>query len=224
MATTDNGWLARRDLPLRPLVVEGVAFVPGIVDDDAVAAVLGYVAEQFHRRVEPLRNPGCWGFSYRENRNNPNALSRHSGGIAIDANAPAHPNGVPTARTFTQTQIAEVHRILAEVDHVVRWGGDYTGTPDAMHFEINADRTAVQAVAARLEDDMANADEVLAAVEKLTKRVDRMGKNTAARDRRIRDMLLSRIDQYGEKGATAAQLKRLRADVALALADEDTEG
>ncbi|MBB3041232.1 hypothetical protein [Nocardioides soli] len=73
------------------------------------------------------------------------------------------------------------------------------------------------------EDDMANADEVLAAVEKLTKRVDRMGKNTAARDRRIRDMLLSRIDQYGEKGATAAQLKRLRADVALALADEDNE-
>lgn len=154
MATTDNGWPARRDLPLRSLVVDGVAFVPGIVDDDAVAAVLGYVAEQFHQRVEPLRNPGCWGFSYRENRNKPNALSRHSGGIAIDANAPAHPNGVPTARTFTPAQIAEVHRILAEVDHVVRWGGDYSGVPDAMHFEINADRTAVQAVAARLEADM----------------------------------------------------------------------
>lgn len=159
MPTTDNGWPASPSLPLRPLVVAGVSFVPGIRDHDDVHTVLGYVATQFHKRVEPLRNPGCWGFAYRDNRNSPNSLSRHSGGIAIDANAPAHPNGVPTARTFTPAQIAEVHRILSEVDGIVRWGGDYRGTPDAMHFEIDVppNSAALARVAARLrtqEDDM----------------------------------------------------------------------
>lgn len=158
MPTTDNGWPASPALRLRPLVVNGVSFVPGIVDDDAVAAVLGYVVEQYAARVEPLVSPGCWGFNYRANANSPTSLSRHSGGIAVDVNAPAHPNGVPTSRTLTAKQIAEVHTILAEVDHVVRWGGDYTGTPDSMHFEINADRAAVARVATRLnqEADMLN--------------------------------------------------------------------
>lgn len=150
MATSQNGWAASSTLPRRKLVVEGVEFVGGIVDNDDVATVLGYVAEQFHERVEPLHNPGCWGFYYRANRNDPTSLSNHSSGTAIDINAPKHPNGVATAQTFTRDQIAEVHRILAEVGGVVRWGGDYTRTVDAMHFEINAGAAAVARAAARL--------------------------------------------------------------------------
>lgn len=160
MPTTDNGWPASPDLPLRRLAVNGVAFVPGIVDNDDVAVVLGYVADQFDQRVEPLVAGWCWGFAYRENRNNPDALSRHSGGIAIDVNAPAHPNGVPTRATFTAPQIAEVHAILAEVDHIVRWGGDYTGTPDAMHFEIDGSPTEVAQVATRLKEDEVTPDQI----------------------------------------------------------------
>lgn len=150
MATSQNGWRAAPDLKRRDLIVAGVPFVGGIVDDNDVATVLGYVAEQFHKRVEPLHNPGCWGFYYRANRNDPTSLSNHSSGTAIDVNAPRHPNGVAAARTFTKEQIAEVHKILAEVDHVVRWGGDYTKTVDAMHFEINASKAKVAEVAARL--------------------------------------------------------------------------
>jgi hypothetical protein len=152
MPTSQNGWSASPNLQLRPLVVGGCAFVPGIRDDDVVHTVLEYVLTQFHERVERLVNPGCWGFSYRENRNDPNSLSNHSSATAVDANAPQHPNGVPTARTFSAAQIAEVHKILAEVGHVVRWGGDYTGTPDAMHFEINANREAVARVAATIRE------------------------------------------------------------------------
>jgi hypothetical protein len=150
MPRSQNGWAASPDLKRRKLVVSGVEFVGGIVDNDNVATVLGYVAEQFYERVEPLHNPGCWGFYYRANRNDPNSLSNHSSGTAIDINAPKHPNGVPTSRTYSRAQIAEVHKILGEVNHVVRWGGDYTRTVDAMHFEINASPAAVAKVAAGL--------------------------------------------------------------------------
>lgn len=154
MPTSQNGWSASRDLALRQLRINGTTIVPGIRDDDDVATVLGYVLQQFNDRVEPLRNPGCWGFSYRENRNDPTSLSNHASGTAVDVNAPAHPNGVPTQRTFTVDQVVEVHRILIEVKSAVRWGGDYHGTPDAMHFEINTDPATLRAVADGLRDDM----------------------------------------------------------------------
>lgn len=186
MATTDNGYPAAKDLPLRALVVSGIAFAPGIADNDDVETVLRYCMEQYVARVEPLKAPGCWGFAYRENRNDPNSLSRHSGGIAIDANAPAHPNGVPTANTFTAAQIAECHAILAEVDHAVRWGGDYRTTPDAMHWEIDTDPAHLHEVAEHIRehDDMnATQDERLKAVESdvvtVKQAVDRLEDTTA---------------------------------------------
>ena len=174
MPTSQNRWVAAPDLKRRKLVVAGVEFVGGIVDNDDVATVLGYVAEQFNKRVEPLRSPGCWGFYYRANRNDPNSLSNHSSGTAIDVNAPAHPNGVATARTFSRRQIAEVHKILAEVDHVVRWGGDYTKTVDAMHFEINANAASVAQIAARLRKPPAKVrrPEVVAALNALRRMRD----------------------------------------------------
>lgn len=137
MSTSQNGWSASPTLKLRPLVVNGVGFLPGIRDDDDVAYMLGYFAEQYAKRVEPLKNPGCWGFSYRADRNQSSDLSNHASGTAIDLNAPKHPNGVATSRTFTDAQIATVHRILAECHGALRWGGDYTHTVDAMHVEVN---------------------------------------------------------------------------------------
>lgn len=159
MARSQNGWPASPVLRTRPLVVAGESFSPGVLVDDDVYEVLRYVAEQLHARVEPIVRAGWhqaddWGFYFRPNANDPDELSNHSSATAFDYNATRHPNGVPTRQTFTAAQIAEVHKILDEVDHVVRWGGDYTGTPDAMHFEINADRAAVAAVAARLRGDI----------------------------------------------------------------------
>lgn len=166
MPTSQNGWSASTTLATRKLVVNGVEFLGGIRDNDDVETVLDYVLEQFDQRVEPLKNPGCWGGNYRANRNDPTSLSNHASWTAVDANAPAHPNGVPTSRTFTVTQVAEVHKILAEVDHAIRWGGDYTGTPDAMHFEVNCDAATLHAVAERLRDDMPYTKDELTAIVK----------------------------------------------------------
>jgi hypothetical protein len=153
VTTSQNGWTASPHLDLRALVVNGVAFVPGIRDDDDVAFVLGYFAEQYAKRVEPLRNPGCWGWSYRADRNQATDLSNHASGTAIDLNAPAHPNGVATAKTFTTAQIAEVHKILAECKGALRWGGDYTHTVDAMHVEVNVSPARLAQAVAEMKVD-----------------------------------------------------------------------
>lgn len=212
---SQNGWSAAPDLKLRPLVIAGEAFSPGIRDDDDVATVLGYVAQQMHERVEPLvrddwHQADDWGFSFRENRNDPNALSNHSSATALDYNATRHPNGVPTYRTFTAEQIREIHQILAEVDHTVRWGGDYSGTPDAMHFEINTDAATLRITADRLrgdDSDMAQHTDQLnrieaaalaavSAAEKTKQRVDKMGANLA-KDRANDKALLRALREVG---------------------------
>lgn len=175
-----NGWSASRNPKdfggLEPLVVAGEPFSPGVRKGD-VATVLRYVAEQMHLRVEPVYAPGFhaaddWGYSYRPNVNNPRVLSCHSSATAIDYNATRHPNG--KRGTFSNAQVAQIRAILGEVEKSVRWGGDFKGTPDEMHFEIIANASTLARVAARLngykpspapippelEDELPSVDEV----------------------------------------------------------------
>lgn len=149
MPSSYNGWTASRDrkaIGVVPFKVAGIDF-PGGVKGGDVATVLGYVAEQFHRRVERLVSPGCWGYNYRQNRN-ANNLSCHASGTAIDLNAPKHPNG--QFPTFTPKQVTAMREILAEVDHAVRWGYDFTGTKDPMHVEIVVNAATLAKVAAKI--------------------------------------------------------------------------
>jgi hypothetical protein len=138
MAVSGNGWPVDpnpANLGIETMTINGVGFP---VRGGEVRQLLEYVATQVSNRVERANATyGCWGYSYRMNVNSPGSWSNHASGTAIDYNATRHPNGVPTAATFTQAQIDEIHKILAEVNGAVRWGGDYSGTPDAMHFEIN---------------------------------------------------------------------------------------
>jgi len=147
VATCQNGWPASPNKEgIVPLSVAGVSF-PGGVRGGDVEAVLRYVAEQWHARVEPLRAGWCWGWAYRAVRAGTD-LSNHAGGYALDLNAPDHPLG--KAGTFSGAQVAAIRAICAEVGNVVRWGGDYSGRKDEMHVEIVGSQAAVAAVAARL--------------------------------------------------------------------------
>lgn len=158
--TSYNGWPAdtqRARINVEPFIAAGVDF-PGGVRRGDVATVLRYVAEQFNTHVEPLVNPGCWGYSFRLNRNAHN-LSCHASGTAIDCNAPQHPNGIEASHNFSRAQIDAVHKILAsidELDEVVHWGGDWHAPalrPDPMHFEIHDhDLDKLSRVAKRIRD------------------------------------------------------------------------
>ena len=114
-----------------------------------VSTILRYVANRFDREVENLRSGWCWGWAYRRIRNG-SQYSNHASGTAIDVNAPEHPLGV--AGTFSAAQVRKIRAILAACDGVVRWGGNYSGRKDEMHFEINKrpGDPAVRRLAAKL--------------------------------------------------------------------------
>lgn len=160
--TSYNGWPASKDpatIDVVPLTVDGVAFVGGVRKGD-VETVLTYVIKQFHHRVQALQDPGCWGWFFKPDANDPSLLSCHSSGTAVDANAPKHPNGVEATKNFTAKQIAEIHTILAEVPELaetVHWGGDWhypSLVPDPMHWEIHDHDTAQLArVATRIKEN-----------------------------------------------------------------------
>jgi peptidoglycan hydrolase-like protein with peptidoglycan-binding domain len=113
-----------------------------------VAQVLGYVAAQFHARVEALVKGWQWGYEYRDDVNSPGTLSCHASGTAVDLNAPLHGNG--QAGTFKQEQVVLVRRILHEAGDVVAWGHDFRPTIDSMHFEISGNSVQVHQAAASL--------------------------------------------------------------------------
>lgn len=149
--TSYNGWPASPDphsIGVDPnFAPAGVPF-PGGVKSGDVALVLGFVANRIHLTVERLVKGWCWGYDYRQNRNDPSTLSCHASATSIDVNAPEHGNGV--RNTFTPAQVVQIRRIIVEAGSVVAWGHDWTHTVDEMHFEIHGTPLQVKAAAARL--------------------------------------------------------------------------
>jgi uncharacterized protein YukE len=147
---SQNGW------PVNP--PRGARTIPGTnvrvnVADGPAGDVLMHVLGQVNSRVEgvelngPAGEHDDWGYAERNVRGS-QAISNHASATAVDINATRHVLGAQG--TFTPAQTAEIHRILGEVDNVVRWGGDYTGRRDEMHFEIIGSQEEVAAVAQRL--------------------------------------------------------------------------
>ncbi|MGH3942617.1 MAG: peptidoglycan-binding protein [Pseudonocardiaceae bacterium] len=150
MPRSQNGWPANDRSLVASRRVPGTG-VHLTVRTDVVGELLLYLAAQFDRRVEDIDNArgalDDWGYAERPIRGG-TVLSNHASGTAIDLNAPRHPLGATA--TFSPAQVREIREILTECGGVVRWGGDYTGRKDEMHFEINAGSSAVAAAAARL--------------------------------------------------------------------------
>ena len=144
MSASQNGWRAND----RSLIVS--ISVPGgklAVRKGDVAVIMQYIAEQFHSTVEPLKWPGNWGYAERKIRGG-SSLSNHASGTAIDLNAPRHYLGA--VGTFTSSQVRAIRKILSACEGTIRWGGDYRGRKDEMHFEINAGTAKVARVAKKL--------------------------------------------------------------------------
>jgi D-alanyl-D-alanine carboxypeptidase-like protein len=154
MPVSQNGWPVNPPRTARTVPGSSVQLV---VADGPAGDVLMYVAEQFDRRVEDIDlrsskgEADDWGWADRPIVGS-NQTSNHASATAIDLNATRHPLGV--AGTFSAAQVDAIHAILAEVGHVVRWGGDYTGRKDEMHFEINANHQRVAEVAAAVAEEI----------------------------------------------------------------------
>jgi len=75
---------------------------------------------------------GTWGYAFRTIRGITTTLSNHASGTAIDINAPKHPLGA--RNTVQADKVAAMRAKAAELG--LRWGGDYKGRADEMHFEV----------------------------------------------------------------------------------------
>lgn len=140
---SQNGWSAyTSSAGLVPL-----SWITGRVRPGDVHAIFDYLCRRFNAEVEPIIQGHSWGWAYRPIRG-ATTTSNHASATAIDINAPAHPLG--KRNTFTAAQVRAIRAILADLDGVIRWGGDYAGRADEMHFEVNADAARVAAVAAKI--------------------------------------------------------------------------
>ena len=147
---SQNGWPVNP--PRSAHTIPGTNVRVNVADGDA-GDVLMHVLGQVNSRVEgvelngPAGEHDDWGYADRNVRGS-QAVSNHASATAVDINATRHVLGAQG--TFTQDQTTEIHSILGEVDNVVRWGGDYTGRRDEMHFEIVGTQEEVARVAERL--------------------------------------------------------------------------
>lgn len=146
-ARSQNGWSANDRSVIASYQVPGGKLAIRAGD---VSVVLIWVAQRFHQTVEPLVWPGNWGYAERPIRGSSTTLSNHSSGTAIDLNAPRHPLG--RVGTFRVDQVRAIRQILAYCEGTVRWGGDYSGRKDEMHFEVNAGADAVRRIADKIRN------------------------------------------------------------------------
>lgn len=112
------------------------------------------LASRFDKRIEDIDDNyfgelDDWGHAWRAVRGY-STMSRHAYGLAEDLNATDHPLGAD--HTFSPADVKAIHQLLERYDGCIRWGGDYSGRKDAMHFEIDASLAQCERVARRLAD------------------------------------------------------------------------
>ena len=101
---------------------------------ESVGPLLAGFAAEFHELIEPI-DEGVfddWAYAFRMVRGTTDRLSCHSSGTAIDLNATKHPLG--KVGTFPAEKVLMI-RALAK-KYGLKWGGDYKGRADEMHFEV----------------------------------------------------------------------------------------
>jgi len=142
MSVSQNGW------PAPPAHLEPLSWITGSVAAGDVHTVFNYLCQRFNAEVEKINKAWSWGYSYRDIIGS-STLSNHASGTAIDLNAPAHVLGV--TGSFSAKQNAAIQKILKDLEGTVRWGGNYKGRKDEMHFGIITNSTTLRGIAQRIK-------------------------------------------------------------------------
>ena len=111
---------------------------------ESVGPLLAAFAAEFHELIEPI-DEGIyddWAYAFRMVRGLTDRLSCHSSGTAIDLNATKHPLG--KVGTFPAEKVPMI-RALAK-KYGLKWGGDYKGRADEMHFEVEVNAVKAKAL------------------------------------------------------------------------------
>jgi hypothetical protein len=149
LVRSQNGYEANN--PKLLVVIRPVPQRAFRVRQGPVAVVFDYLIREYHHRVERI-DVGLlddWSYAERPIRGGVQ-LSNHASGTAVDLNAERHPLGTDPHRQFSAAQLAQIDRILDELHGTVRYGGNYSGRLDPMHFEIVKPERLVAEVADQL--------------------------------------------------------------------------
>jgi hypothetical protein len=147
---SSNGWLASKDaaeLHIVSVPIEGTKIKVRCAK--AVAPLIAGFCKEFNDLIEPIDGGALddWGYCFRNVRGSTDKLSNHSSGTAIDLNATKHPLG--KIGTFPPEKVPMI-RALAK-KYGLKWGGDYKGRADEMHFEIELGEAKVAALIGSLK-------------------------------------------------------------------------
>lgn len=147
-ARSQNGWSANDRSVVASFTIPGSTRKIALRKGDCSVVLLD-IAGWVHANICRIDTGQLddWGYAERTIRGNSTTLSNHASGTAIDLDALRHPLGV---RGSWGQQAAAIRARLKLYEGALRWGEDYTGRPDGMHFEINAGPDLVARIAQKI--------------------------------------------------------------------------
>ncbi|MGP5651735.1 MULTISPECIES: M15 family metallopeptidase [Glutamicibacter] len=145
MALTRLGWDVLTSGSSNRLT--NLKWITGKVRAGDAHTILNELGRRFNAEVETIRKDWSWGYAYRNVRG-ASMHSEHAAGTAVDFNAPLH--GLGGVNTFSGAEEKAIKRILKDLDNSVRWGGNYGGRKDEMHFELQGGVKHLARVAKRI--------------------------------------------------------------------------
>lgn len=155
MATSQNGWPAISSSNSETI---HRWLIPGterhfVLRYGSAGFLLAYFILWYHEKVQALNERGSvwdeWAWAWRPVRGGAD-LSNHASGTAVDLNATKYPLGTTLMSLVRKTAIRA--RLALVMRGTIRWGGDYEGRKDEMHFEIDKPLATCEKVAQRLVD------------------------------------------------------------------------
>ena len=142
MATSQNGWSVFFSPPTGTL-----KWITGRIRPGDVQTIFDYLCVRLNE-IEENRPEWSWGWAVRAVRGQTSGYSNHASATSIDYNAPAHPLGV--SGTWSHAEKEKINNLLSDMNGVVRWGENYSGRKDGMHFEINKGMVATKLLARKI--------------------------------------------------------------------------
>lgn len=152
MASSQNGWpaLSTSSSKLHLWQVPGTDRTFRLRNGSA-GFILCHFILWYHETIQRLNLKGDvwdeWAWAYRPVRGSTSDLSNHSSATAVDLNATRYPLGTLLMKHW---RLVKIRIRLRLYRGCIRWGGDYEGRKDQMHFEINRPIARCERVARRL--------------------------------------------------------------------------
>lgn len=109
-----------------------VAGISLLVRKEVAPLFVGFIEELTAGGYRLNGSADDWGYANRDVRGRPGVKSNHAWGLAIDLNATTNPM-TSDGRNHTDMPPG-VSKLAAK--YGLRWGGDYSGRKDPMHFEF----------------------------------------------------------------------------------------